>query len=196
DDLQQRIFAVQMQLSFLRDAYEKNDLQSFAVDFDQLEKWLRETIATTRQLSIDLSPPILYGEGLAEAILWLGAQMQEQYGLEVKINSNGTVVELNEELRVLLFYAVRELFFNIVKHAETLQANVSLEHHDHHLRVIVSDSGKGFDATRILNDRKSAHGLLNIRHRLNLLGCKMEVKSKDGDGTQVIIEAPYERSDH
>ena len=37
DDLQQRIFAVQMNLSFLKDAYEKNDLKAFAVDFPEIE---------------------------------------------------------------------------------------------------------------------------------------------------------------
>ena len=60
DDLQQRIFAIQIQLSFVRDAYEKNDLQSFPVDFEQLELWLTEAIRVTRQLSVDLSPPILH----------------------------------------------------------------------------------------------------------------------------------------
>lgn len=196
DDLQQRIFAIQMHLSFLREAYEKNDLQAFKVDFDQLEEWLSESIATTRRLSVDLSPPILHGEGLAEAILWLCSQMEDQYGLKVKISSIGTPVAIDEKLRVLLFYAVRELLFNVVKHAETLQADISLEHNDHHLRIMVSDSGTGFDAKTVLNDRKTSHGLLSIRHRLNLLGCTMEVESGSGDGTQVIIEAPYEQLDH
>jgi len=193
DDLQQRIFAVQMQLSFLREAYEKGDPKSFNIDFDQLEEWLREAIATTRRLSVDLSPPILHGEGLAEAILWLGAQMLEQYGLEVNVSSHGAPVELDEKVRVLLFYAVRELLFNIVKHAESPHANVSLEHNAHQLRIVVSDSGKGFDAETTLSDQKSAHGLLNIRHRLNLLGCSMEIKSEPGNGTYVFMECPYER---
>src|SRR6185503_59891 len=195
DDLQQRIFAILMQLSFLKDAYEKNDLQAFRVDFPQLEQWLAETIQVTRQLSVDLSPPILHGEGLAEAMIWLASQMEEQYGLKVTIQSSGARAELNEKVRVLVFYALREILFNIVKHAGRLEATVRFEHYDSHLRVIVQDQGVGFDSAAVLNDPNTAHGLLIVRHRLNLLGCSMAINSQPGNGTEVIIEVPYENLD-
>jgi two-component system CheB/CheR fusion protein len=195
DDLQQRIFAIQMQMSFLRDAYEKNDLKAFAVDFPQLESWLAEAIQVTRQLSADLSPPILHGEGLAEAVIWLTSQMQEQYGLIVTLNSDGKSPPLDEKVRVLVFYAVRELLFNIVKHAGTLKAAVDFEQDDHHLQVRVSDKGKGFDDVEVMSNPKIAHGLLIVRHRLSLLGCSIDVKSQPGKGTDVIIKVPYEQAD-
>jgi two-component system CheB/CheR fusion protein len=195
DDLQQRIFAIQMQLSFLRDAYEKNDLQAFSVDFPQLEEWLADAIKVTRQLSVDLSPPILHGEGLVEATIWLGSQMEEQYDLKVNITSNGTPIAIDEKLRVLIFYAIRELLFNIVKHAGTLEASVRFEHTNSRLLVIVEDQGSGFDSARVLSDPTVAHGLLILRHRLNLLRCRMDVHSQPGQGTEVIIEVPYEKMD-
>jgi two-component system, chemotaxis family, CheB/CheR fusion protein len=194
DDLQQRLFAVQMQLSFLRDAYEKNDLKAFGADFPQLEEWLVEAIKVTRHLSVDLSPPILHGEGLLEAVIWLAAQMNEQYGLKVDIKSDSTSANVDEKVRVLVFYAVRELLFNIVKHAGTLEAAVRLEHYDSHLLVIVKDHGVGFDSIQIMSDPQLAHGLLVISDRLNLLGCKLAVTSQPGKGTEVIIEVPYEKA--
>jgi PAS domain S-box-containing protein len=196
DDLQQRIFAIQMQLSFLKDAYEKNDLRAFEIEFPQIEEWLAESIRVTRQLSVDLSPPILHGEGLVEAVIWLASQMQEQYKLKVKIQSDGKTARLEEKLRVLLFYTVRELLFNVVKHAGTSEAGVAFEHNDGYLKVTVSDGGKGFDSQEIMNDLKLGHGLLSTRHRLSLLGCKMEVNSHPGHGTQIIIEAPNEGLDN
>lgn len=193
DDLQQRIFAVQMQLSFLQDAYEKNDLKAFEVDFPQLETWLAEAISVTRQLSVDLSPPVLHGEGLLEAILWLAAQMEEQYGLKVHIKSNGKLVQLDEKMRIMVFYTTRELLFNVVKHAGILEAFIDFEHSDHHLRVVVSDKGKGFNSAEVMNNPKVAHGLLRLRYRLRLLGCSMEVKSEPGNGTKVTVGVPYEQ---
>jgi two-component system, chemotaxis family, CheB/CheR fusion protein len=196
DDLQQRIFAIQMQLSFLKDAYEKNDLRAFEIEFPQIEEWLAESIRVTRQLSVDLSPPILHGEGLVEAVIWLASQMQEQYKLKVNIQSDGKTARLEEKLRVLLFYTVRELLFNVVKHAGTSEASVAFEHNDGYLKVTVSDGGKGFDSQEIMNDLKFGHGLLSTGHRLGLLGCKMEVNSHPGHGTQIIIEAPIEGLDN
>jgi two-component system, chemotaxis family, CheB/CheR fusion protein len=196
DDLQQRIFAIQMHLSFLKDAYEKNDLQAFSVDFPQLEEGLAEAIQVTRQLSVDLSPPILRGEGLVEAVIWLASQMEEQYDLKVNIKSNGTPIKLDEKVRVLVFYAVRELLFNIVKHAGVVEAEVRFEHYDDHGLVIVRDQGSGFDSTVVMNDPTLAHGLLNIRHRLNLLGCSLEVNSQPGKGTVITIDVPSEKMDN
>jgi len=193
DDLQQRIFAVQMQMSFLKDAYEKNDLQAFAVDFPQLEEWLAEAIKVTRQLSVDLSPPILHGEGLYEAVIWLASQMQEQYGLNVQVKATEKLPQLEEKLRVLVFYAVRELLFNVVKHSGTLEATVHFERKNDRLYLTISDKGKGFDGEEALQDRNRSHGLLSLRYRLNLLGCTMDVKSQPGKGTEVTIDVPHEQ---
>jgi two-component system CheB/CheR fusion protein len=193
DDLQQRIFAIQMHLSFLKDAYGKNDLHAFEMDFPQVEEWLAEALQVTRHLSVDLSPPILHGEGLEEATIWLASQMQEQYNLNVKIQADGPHPVLEENTRVLVFYAIRELLFNVVKHSGVLEATVAFEDHDHHLKVIVSDAGHGFASQEVMTSRKFGYGLLSLRHRLNLLGCELEVRSEPGDGTQIIIEVPYER---
>ena len=193
DDLQQRIFAVQMQLSFLKDAYQKNDLQAFEMDFPQLEEWLSEAIKVTRQLSVDLSPPILHGEGLIETVIWLAAQMNEQYGLKVDIKANSSPGEIDEKVRVLTFYAVRELLFNIVKHAGTLDAAIRFEHSESHLRVTVTDHGTGFDSAAVMHNPQMAHGLMVIHDRLKLLGCTMELTSEPGLGTQASIEVPYRK---
>jgi two-component system CheB/CheR fusion protein len=190
DDLQQRIFAIQMQLSFLKDAYANNDLHAFAMDFPQVEEWLAEAIKVTRQLSVDLSPPILHGEGLLEATMWLASQMEEQYGLHVDIKSTGRPADLEEKLRVLVFFAIRELLFNVVKHSGTSQATVRFKHYASHLLVVVRDQGTGFNSTQVMDDPRLAHGLLIIRHRLNLLGSNLEVKSEPGNGTEVSIYVP------
>jgi signal transduction histidine kinase len=42
-----------------------------------------------------------------------------------------------------------------------------------------------------MSDPNIAHGLLIIRHRLNLLGCSLEIKSQPGEGTEAVIEVPY-----
>jgi two-component system CheB/CheR fusion protein len=67
DDLQQRIFAVKVQLTILNDASQRNDLHSVEIELDELFKLLDESISITRNLSIDLSPAILQGDSLVDA---------------------------------------------------------------------------------------------------------------------------------
>jgi PAS domain S-box-containing protein len=190
DDLQQYIFAVKMQLTFLGEAVEKNDFEGLKLDLKQLDEWLTQAITTTRQLSIDLSPPILHGEGLAEALIWLASQMKEQYGLEVSVHTNGVNPGFEEDVRVLIFQSLRELLFNVVKHSGTLKASLTFEQSDGTARIIVSDDGKGFDSEALMGDRKTAHGLSRMRDRLFLLGSTLKVKSEPNKGTHITIEAP------
>ena len=190
DDLQQHIFAVKMQLAFLAEAIEKNDFEGLKLDLSQLDNWLTQAIATTRQVSVDLSPPILHGEGLAEAIIWLASQMKEQYGLEVGVHTNGFNPAFEEDVRVLIFQCLRELLFNVVKHSGTLKADLTFEQRDGTARIIVSDDGKGLDSEVIMGDGTTAHGLSRMRDRLFLLGCVLKVKSESNKGTYITIEAP------
>jgi two-component system CheB/CheR fusion protein len=189
DDLQQNIFAVKVQLSFLADALKKNDVQAAQADLNQLDDWLAESIAITRQLSIDLSPPILSSEGLPEQFLWLASQMKTQYNLDVTVKPNGVQASFAEDVRTTVLQSVRELLFNVVKHSGELKATVVLEQWNNHVSIRVSDDGKGFDPNVIMG-QWAAHGLRKMRDRLLLVGCELDIKSEPDKGTVITIEAP------
>jgi len=194
DDLQQRLFAIKAQLVLLTSENEENKISpAMQAHLNQLQGWLSETITITRNLSIDLSPIVLQGEGLTEAITWLSAQMKEQYDLQVHLDAKESFTNLDNHMRVLLFQAVRELLFNIVKHAGSAQATVTLEQVDGLGRITIADTGKGFDVGAIMNDPKASHGLLIIQDRLSVMGGSMEVTSKPGEGTLVVIETQLGR---
>jgi PAS domain S-box-containing protein len=195
DDLQQQLFAIKAQLAMLKDINEKNKVSSeLQATLDQVQSWLADAITITRNLSIDLSPIVLQGEGLAEAIVWLASQMKEQYDLQVNLETKGDFHHLDNHMRVLIFQAVRELLFNIVKHAGISQAEVTLEQVDGLGRITISDSGRGFDAAAMMNNSTTAHGLLMLQDRLGLMGGSIEVTSKLGEGTRVVIETPLGRA--
>ena len=194
DDLQQRLFAVRAHLSFLKEEDGAEANQDRNPNIEQIQSWLSEAINITRNLSINISPVVLQGDGLAEAITWLASQMKDQYDLQVEVEAGEDFVQLEEHMRVLLFQAVRELLFNVVKHSGVLQAMVRLTQENGSGWVMVSDPGKGFDAPTMIKDPHSAHGLLIIKDRLGLMGCDMEVYSQPGGGTRVMIEIPMEKS--
>jgi signal transduction histidine kinase len=194
DDLQQRLFALKAQLSFLSDFFEKDQVPaSFYAELDQIQSSLSEAVALTRNLSIDLNPVVLHGEGLAEAMSWLSFRVKEQYGLHIDLEAQESFSELDYHVRMLLFQSIRELLFNVVKHAGVSEATVTLERVNGQGRIIVSDSGRGFDAETIMKSPTRAHGLLIIQDRLSLLGCQMDLTSRVGEGTRVEIELPGER---
>ena len=191
DDLQQRLFAIKTHLVLLLSENRKSDLSAVArEDLKQIQLLLSDVIGITRSLSVDLSPNILQGEGLAEAVLWLAAQMKTRHGLQVELHAKDNLSQLNNHMRILLFQTIRELLFNVVKHAGTSQATITLERQAERGRITISDAGRGFDGTATMTDPKTAHGLLVIRDQLGLMGCSMDITSGLGKGTQIVIEIP------
>ena len=187
DDLQQRLFAIKAQLSFLHVDETAIDAQA---TLDQLQKWLSEAISLTRNLCVDLSPSVLRGEGLAQAILWLCSRMKEQYGLQLQVSAPDHLTHLDDHMRVMIFQTVRELLFNIIKHAGTLDASILLERIDGEGCITISDSGKGFDTNVLMQEPLAAHGILLLRDRLLLMGGSMTIYSAPGEGTRVVLVFP------
>ena len=84
---------------------------------------------------------------------------------------------------------MRVALFNVIKHAQTLDATVRVEKANDHIQISVSDGGVGFSAD--FGDLKNdVGGLANIQSRVNLMGCNLSVQSQPGKGTQVIIQVP------
>ncbi|HEU0295098.1 MAG TPA: PAS domain-containing sensor histidine kinase [Anaerolineales bacterium] len=193
DDLQQSLFAIKTQLTILMDSGEYAVIPALREELKQVQRWVSDAIGITRSLSVDLNPIVLQ-EGLADAIHWLSSQMKTQHGLDTQVQGQESFSNFNQQMRLLLFQTVRELLFNIVKHSGAAAATITLEQIDGKARITVTDTGKGFDVEAVMNDPKSAHGLLIVQDRLALMGCSLQMTSDPGQGTRVVIEAPLKES--
>ncbi len=162
--------------------------------FQQVENLIEESIEESRKLTVELSPPVLRDAGLVKALDWLARWMQEKHGLEVAIHADKNVRDPSEDRRIYLFQAVRELLFNVVKHAEIKEAAVTLTMREQTLRIMVEDQGKGFDPEFMFNgvSDQTRFGLLNVRERLELLGCHLIVETAPGEGARFTIYTPVE----
>jgi signal transduction histidine kinase len=100
---------------------------------------------------------------------------------------------MNEDRRILTFQIVRELLFNVVKHAEASEARVALSCEDGSCIIHVEDDGVGFDPTILHNQQvgQSGFGLASLRERLDLVGGELRaIDSEPGAGTHITIAIP------
>jgi signal transduction histidine kinase len=143
-------------------------------------------------LTFELSPPVLYELGFEAAMEWLVRQMREQHGLSTEFRGDGQTKPLEDNVRVLLFQAVRELLVNVAKHAQARNVTVSTQMAGDEIRVDVEDDGVGFDVSQAgSHDYKTGgFGLFSIRERLGHIGGYLNVESKPGVGTRITLVAP------
>ncbi|WP_412070037.1 chemotaxis protein CheB [Rubrivirga sp. IMCC43871] len=187
DDLQQTLFGVQVQAKLLAD--EIGDAEGPATEFlGQVRAMLAQAIHSARTLSAEFSPPVASDEGFTSSLAWLAHRVEEAHGLTVAVEGPDDLA-IAPDLRVLLLRSLRELLFNVAKHAAVDHATIRLSEADGEVRVEVIDEGAGFDPSDADRMRRGL-GLESIRRRLSLAGGRIEVASTPGAGTRVTLTAP------
>ena len=135
----------------------------------------------------------MYTLGLQAALEELADQFAESEGFHCQVEGPGDCVPLNEQVRSLLYRAVRELLVNVAKHAGAGNVVIALEHDSRNVKVVVQDDGRGF-AMCALDEcsREHGFGLFSIRERLTHIGGKFDIESVEGEGTRVTLVAPLD----
>lgn len=195
DHLQQLLFSTKLRL----DRLERSVAAADAVPpdaFGRLRAELDEAIAAARSLAVDLYPPVLQRHGLPGALAWLATWMREKHGLLVTLTADPAADVDDRDTRTFLFESVRELLFDVVKHAGVTTAAVDLARDpDDWLRITVSDVGVGFDPAALLEadgDREGL-GLARIREHVITLGGRFDVESPPGHGARFRLRVPRRR---
>jgi signal transduction histidine kinase len=188
DHLQQLLVGLKLRL---RVAQSRASDPSVREPLEKMDTLVDESLAATRHLVLELSPPILRQGDLPAAMRWLADWMHDKHELSVELNiEDGTEVQ-SPEVRAFLLHSVRELLFNVVKHGGVKTAALDVFCHEGQLWAIVSDAGAGFDVQRRqLNSNGSGFGLANIRDRAELMGGCLEIQSAPGKGTRMTIIVP------
>lgn len=189
DQVGQELFAIKIKLEQLKDSLSSDEDIKILSD---LSNSLIHAIDKTRSLTFELSPPILYQFGLETALEWLAEHTYAQYNIAVSFKDDKQEKPLDEDVKIFLYQAVRELLTNVAKHAQIDKANVSIEKNDTNIMICVEDKGVGFiEANHHSSKEKNkGFGLFSIKERLDQLGGHMEIRSRDGRGTRTTLIAP------
>jgi two-component system, chemotaxis family, CheB/CheR fusion protein len=185
DDLQQVLFSITMQVDMIDKMVPRGEL-SLKAQLQDLREAANLALHVTRQVAVDLTPPFYVSAEFIESLQWLAAVMKQRHGLEVELQGTVQPGHPPEEVSMLLIQTVRELLFNVVKHANVKEAKVEVFEELGRLLIVVSDHGRGFDeASAMLQPGGS--GLFAIRRRLELLGGEFRIESQVGQGTRAMI---------
>lgn len=191
DYLAQALTAARMNLSVLGN---KHGVGNGQENLHEAQQLIDVAIDYTRTLMAALSPRVLYDLGLAAGLRWLGEQMA-RHQLTVQVEWEPSEIKLEEETASLAFQCARELLWNVVKHAKTDHAVITVSFADGTLAVSISDSGCGFDPVLMSGHSggREKFGLFSIQERLESQGGSLIVESAPGMGTRVLMRVPVEQ---
>ncbi|MEX0647761.1 MAG: PAS domain S-box protein [Balneolaceae bacterium] len=188
DNLGQTLAIGKMKL----DQLQKNLASGGNHSTDGVAELMDEAIRYTRELMSDLKPPPTLNKGnLKEVLAWVVYKMKK-YDLDVTIDDDEHPKPLSEEVLTTVRLCVRELLFNVVKHAGVNYAHISLSRRGEQVQIVIEDKGKGFDPdkTKITPGEEGGFGLFNISERIDLLGGSLKIISNSGKGTKAVLLVP------
>jgi len=157
--------------------------QAFERSIDMLDSSIKEM----RRVAHNMMPEALVRFGLCTALKDFCNDINQSGALKVNyqcIGLEGHIID--HTVSITLYRIVQELLNNTMKHAQAKSAIVQVTKVNEQLSVTVEDDGKGFD-TQLLKMNKGI-GWLNIQNRVEFLKGKLDITSKECEGTSVQIE--------
>ncbi|CAN5659479.1 hypothetical protein BH18ACT11_BH18ACT11_21980 [soil metagenome] len=160
-------------------------------DLARVLQLVQQTVGEARYVIADLRPTALDDLGLGAAV-----RLQVE-----KISNEGSHVDYEEalgderlpaEVETALFRVTQEALTNVRKHAPSARVRITLRHLNNSVRLHVRDWGPGFDPEEATEGGGPGErlGLSSMRERVALLGGRLEVRSRPGEGTDVVAEIP------
>ncbi|MBD3175722.1 MAG: PAS domain-containing protein [Armatimonadia bacterium] len=187
DGLGHGLAAVKMLLSR---ALAEDDRELSMEAVSEARDLVTSALKQTSRLSFQLSPPVLYDLGLPAALEWLAEQMSQQHQLHITVDDRSGEVSLGFERAVTLYQAAKELLMNCVKHAKGSRVEILTRRGAGSYMLEIRDDGVGFDVLGARLREEPGFGLFSIRERVTHLDGSLDIYSRPGDGTRVVIGLP------
>lgn len=186
DSVSQQLFAIHMSASSLPKLQE--------VDGERAEEVLSQLVHMSflaqkqmRGFISQLRPIELNGKSLSAAVEHWFPDYCRQNGLQGKLDIE-LQHELSEAKEHQLFFIIQEGVANVVKHASAKHVTLSLHETESQFVLHITDDGQGFDTS---TKKQSSYGLTTMKERAMKLGGDLQVMSRAGKGTRIIVSIPY-----
>jgi signal transduction histidine kinase len=145
-------------------------------------------VASLRQLTTALRPPVLDHLGLVAAIRWEASLFTKRTGIRCHVRTRLASVELDDARVTALYRILLAALDNIVRHAGAGTAWIYLTRQRGLTLMEVRDNGRGITEEEVNNPRTM--GLLAMRERALALGGEVRVTGARRQGTRVLVILP------
>ena len=153
-----------------------------AGEMGRLTEQATASVTRLRRLLFEIQPVELDESGVGVALEVALEQARSEDGLGWELEDR-TSRRPTSPVRTLLYRVGREALANVRNHAQASHVEMELDDDGDGFFLRVRDDGQGFDASEELGARPGHLGLVSIRERVELIGGRLKVDSRPGEGT-------------
>ncbi|OBC09146.1 ATPase [Mycobacterium sp. 852013-50091_SCH5140682] len=185
DGISQRLVTLSYRLDAAARAVD--DPRALAEQLDKARELVDLTLQEARAAISGLRPPVLDDLGLAGGLASLARSIP---GIDLEVELAETRVP--DHIELALYRIAQECLQNVVKHADASRARLTFSLDDNVARLEIVDDGKGFDTFEhpLGSDEMGGYGLLSMAERAEIVGGRLNIRSRPGAGTAVTATIP------
>jgi signal transduction histidine kinase len=180
DGTQQRLVALGFELRLAQTTVPA-ELPNLQTQIGRVADELTEVIEELREMARGIHPAALSEGGLGPALHILARRATLPVELDIRTGTRPA-----DRIEVAAYYVVSEALTNITKHARASSVHVTVEQRDALLHIAIRDDGVGGA------DPAGGSGLIGLRDRVQALGGAIDVNSRPGQGTAILVELPVQ----
>ncbi|OHX67065.1 hypothetical protein NH26_12285 [Flammeovirga pacifica] len=160
-------------------------LEKFNTGWDYLQK----SIVESRTVAHTLMPKAIVDFGIISAFDSLITEVDkstEEMEFNFFHNFDDHLIE-NYQIKITLYRILQEGINNIFKYSKASKVDIQLKNYDDIYMLTIEDNGVGFDAINVIK-KNSGLGFKGMKNRLDAIGGFLEIESREGRGTTLLIE--------
>jgi two-component system sensor histidine kinase DegS len=169
----------------------KRDPDLVIAELQEFRNSIKNAVADVRRFMFDLRPDSLDDLGLIATLRRLTTEWQQHTGVVCRLNIMGDERRLPPPIEEALFRIIQEALNNVRHHAQARTVEVNLDVRPDRVGLRVRDDGKGFDPSRAPEPgARRQLGVVGMRERAAAVGGRLEVRSREGSGTEIEGDFP------
>jgi len=158
---------------------------------DDIQKEVQFLLDEFRHICAGLRPPTLDILGLASAIRFHTSENEWPFAVALDLMDDQGK-QIPEEVAINLFRIYQEALANVKKHARARYVKVKLVISPQEVMLSVKDDGCGFVVPKRIDSlvQRGCFGLMSVNERAQMLGGKLSLTSRPGQGTTLKVQVP------
>ena len=187
DDLNQQIALLSVEMELLaRETSATQEQRSHHIE--QVAARIKGLSSEVHKLSYQLHPAKLDQLGLVAAARSFCRELAQQSGLKIDFAQKHVPRDLSDEISLCTYRIIQESLQNVVRHGGASAAEVRLHCEGGHLKLLIADTGNGFDLEAAR--RRGGLGLISMEERARLVHGTFLIYSHPGEGTHIKLSIP------
>jgi two-component system, NarL family, sensor histidine kinase UhpB len=151
---------------------------------DEIAQTVLRSLEDVHRIGRELRPEALDDLGLVNALIALCSRLGRHADVRIRRDLHGELPPLSGEVELVIYRVAQEALTNALRHANATEVRISLAPAADRVVLAVSDDGRG------MPEHVTESGIAGMRERAMLIGAELEIRSRTGRGTQVVLAVP------